>query len=445
MTDRFRPVASLAVPFALAALAGCGFQDPGGPVPQPDSQVFGRITAIRDTGDGSGTREVEIRAGVPATLESVMRREGRLLPAMEKDLQVRVKVTPETVCVKDMLPTDLGAFRAGHEVAVIPLAGTSTLTGTKLLQVEAIALYDFHDYAVQYLPKALEALPEGVASRRDPLRVNSSGLERTPLPLRDGTVVYFSAGLLPAVSGEDAPPRGAERAGMRDGSGALAPWAIGGTRPYRTELGSGGWSAPTPVELPGLDVEASATLSWVSDDETSCLVEVRRPDGSVRLAASKRPDARAPWGSLEPVAETGEKDAGDAQRFGKDGGALVWTTFGAADSNLWLAMPGAEGQMLEPRINTAGSEWSPRVGPNTQLYFCRAERQLLFANGIVQAVRLPGEQRRPLLEAAPTSDGAFLFHRVPRYTPGGIDWDLAVAAKVGEGWGPSVPLDDWKR
>lgn len=445
MTDLSSLASRFVVLFAVAALAGCGFQDPAAPVPQPDSQVFGRIAAIRDAGDGSGNREVEIRAGLPASLESVMQREGRLLPAMEKDLQVRIRVTPDTVCVKDMLPADLGAFRVGQEVAVIPLAGTSALTGTKLLQAEAIALYDFRDYTVQYLPKALDALPESVASRRDPLRINSSGVERTPLPLRGGTVVYFGAGLLPAVSGGDAPPRGAERPGMRDAAGALAPWAVGGTRPYRTELGTGGWSAPAPVELPGLDAESSATLTWIDDDETACLVEVRRLDGSVRLRSSRRPDARAPWGPLEAVAETGEKDAGDAQRFGKDGGALVWTSYGSADSNLWLAMPGAEGQMLEPRINTGGSEWAPRVGPNTQLYFCRAERQLLFANGVVQAVRLPGEQRRPLLEAAPTADGAFLFHRVPRYTPGGIDWDLAVSARAGQGWGPSVLLDDWRR
>lgn len=444
MTDRSRLASRFAVPLAVVMLGGCGFQDPAAPVPQPDSQVFGRIAAIRDAGDGSGNRVVEIRAGLPSSLEAVMQREGRLLPAMEKDLQVRVKVTPETVCVKDMLPADLDAFRVGQEIAMIPLAGTSTLTGTKLLQAEAIALYDFHDYTVQYLPKALDAIPEVVDSRRDPRRVNSSGLERTPLPLRGGTVVYFTAGLLPPVSGGDAPPRGAERPGMRDASGALAPWAVGGTRPYRTELGTDGWSAPAPVELPGLDAETSATVTWVNDDETSCLVEVRRLDGSVRLRASKRPDAGAPWGSLEPVAATAERDAGDAQRFGKDGGALVWTAFGSADSNLWLAMPQAEGQMLEPRINTGGSEWAPRVGPNTQLYFCRAERQLLFAGGVVNAVRLPGAQRRPLLEAAPTADGTLLFYRVPRYTPGAIDWDLAVSAKTGETWGPSVPLDDWR-
>jgi hypothetical protein len=37
-----------------------------------------------------------------------------------------------------------------------------------------------------------------------------------------------------------------------------------------------------------------------------------------------------------------------------------------------------------------------------------------------------------------------LFFRVPRYTPGVLDWDLAVAPRAGNSWGKPVLLDDWK-
>jgi hypothetical protein len=85
------------------------------------------------------------------------------------------------------------------------------------------------------------------------------------------------------------------------------------------------------------------------------------------------------------------------------------------------------------------------VGPNNTLYFCRGERQLVFTGGAVEEVRLPGVQLRPLLEAAPASDGSLLFCRVPRYVPGEPDWDLAVCARSGDGgWGAAVPLDEWR-
>ena len=82
-------------------------------------------------------------------------------------------------------------------------------------------------------------------------------------------------------------------------------------------------------------------------------------------------------------------------------------------------------------------------GP-TLRHFCRADRQLVFRQGMVQEVRLAGVQRRPLLEAAPTADGSLLFCRVPTFGPGEPDWDLAVAARAGEGWSEAVRLDQWR-
>jgi hypothetical protein len=144
------------------------------------------------------------------------------------------------------------------------------------------------------------------------------------------------------------------------------------------------------------------------------------------------------------VVQASGESTGDGQRFGAHDGALVWTVYDANGSDLWLAMTDRKGQPLEPRINTLGPEWAPRVGPGTTLYFCRADRQLLFGAKMVQEVRLPGKQRRPLLEAAPTPDGDYLFFVVPRYASPQLDTDIAVARRVGKGWSDPVPVDDWR-
>lgn len=433
------------IALATLLLASCALQDANTPVPQPDSILFGRVAGVQAVEGTPGEFEVDVKAGLPESLQAVMRREGRSIPEMEKDLQARVRVTGDTVCVVDSLPADIDAFRPGQEIAVVPVPGSSTLTGTKLLKVEAAELYRFSSYEVRFLPRALDKLPAGLVDSSDPARINSSGMERTPIPLAGGKVIYFAAGLLPpATPQEGAAPRGAVRQGMKDASGTLSPWAKGGVRPYRVAWGSKGWEVPRLVELPGLPPTASARITWVNEDETDCLVEVAQPDKPFELLASHRKDARGAWGPLEKVERAKGTSVGDGQRFGRGDVALVWTVYDGEASNLWLAMPGKDGGPLEPRINTMGPEWAPRVGLNTTLYFCRAERQLLFAGGTVQEVRLPGKQRHPLLEAAPTPDGALLFFRVPRYTPGDLDWDLAVSHREGKGWGPAVRLDDWK-
>jgi len=199
------------------------------------------------------------------------------------------------------------------------------------------------------------------------------------------------------------------------------------------------------VALQGLAEEASAAVTWVNDDETSLLVEVRRQDEPVALFAARRNSPKDSWGPLERVERAVGESVGDAQRFAARDEALVWTSYAFGSSDLWLAMPGQAGAGLEPRINTLGPEWAPRVGPNTTLFFCRGERQLLFGGGVVREVRLPGALRRPLLEAAPTRGGEALFFRYPAwFAPGELDWDLAVALREGESWGTPIPLDEWR-
>jgi hypothetical protein len=425
----------------FVVLAGCLGQDTNAPVPQPDTPIFGRVAAIRQATDESGDWEVDVSTRIPLALEKLMREQGRTIPQLEKDLTSQVKVTPDTVCVAEGRATDLAAFRVGQEVAVMPVPGSSAMVGTRKLLATAAELYLFTSYQERFLPRTLERLPEAIIGPSDPSRIDSCGLERTPIPLRGGTVVYFAAGLLPPL-GPGGSPRGAVRQGMRDGKGGFAPWAVGGFRPYRVALGKDGWAEPTPVSLPGLEPDASARITWVSEDETSCLVEVDRPGKPNALLVSRRAGADKPWGALAGVERAKGTSTGDGQYLGRSEKALVWTVYDANGSDLWLDM-GKGGQPLEPRINTLGSEWAPRVGPGTTLYFCRGERQLLFAGGAVNEVRLPGKQRHPLLEATPTADGALLFCTVPRYAPGTLFSDIAVAPRSGKGWGPPVPLDQW--
>lgn len=429
----------------LVLLSACQFADTTTPIPQPDTVIFGRVAEIRAVAAEPGAYEVDIRAGLPESLLTVMRRENRPIPALEKDLLVRARVGGDTLCVADMHPVDVGAFRVGQEVAVVPRPGSCAMVGTKLFLLEAAELYQFAAYQIRVLPRSLNALPAEVSAPADPKRINSAGTERTPLPLARGRVVYFAAGLLPPVSKSDS-PRGAVRAGMRGSGGADTAWAgRGGYRPYRVEWAGHRWGDPAAVELPGVPADASARITWVGPAETGCLVEVERPDGSRGLFESSRASASVPWGPLAAVKLEGGAATGDAQRFGSQTGALVWTAYDTSGSDLWLSLQGQKPGPVDPRINTLGFEWAPRIGPNNTLYFCRGERQLRFTGGAVEEVRLPGTQYRPLLEAAPTPDGSLLFFRMPRFVPGEPDWDLAVAERdAGGHWGVPTRLDDWQ-
>jgi hypothetical protein len=430
----------------IVLIVGCSAQDTNAPIPQADTLILGRITALRETAAEPGTWEVEVHEALPEAMRNAMRRDGKAAPELAKDVIVRVRVTPDTVCISGLRAGDLADFRVGQEVAIKPVTGTTAMTGSKLLTADAGELYLFSAYQLRFLPRSLSSLPPDVTAPDDPKRINSAGLEETPLPVNGGKVVYFAAGLLPGVpkEGKEAAPVGAVRPGMRDASGKLGAWVVGGYRPYRVAWTGGAWGTPEPVGLPGVPPALSARITWINDDETACLVEVTEADGTRRLFASSRAAANAQWGTLEKLELPSGPSVGDAQRFGKLLKAVVWTAYSGDSSDLWLSMEDKPGQMLEPRINTMGPEYAPRVGPNTTLYFCRADRQLLFAGGVVQEVRLPGAQRRPLVEAVPVKDGSRLFFRVPRFTPGALDWDLAEAPRTDTGWGQPVLLDDWK-
>lgn len=435
----------VAVGLVMALLGtGCGLQDVNTPVPQPDTTIFGRIAGITPVPGEEGSVEVEVQAGLPESMSNVLLRDGRPVPQLEKDLKVLLKVTSETLCVADYLPADIDAFRIGQEVAAVPVPGSSAMVGSKKLLVTASELLVFSAFQARYLAGALEKLPPEITEPSDPARINSAGSELSPLPLFGGKVLYFAAGLVPSARPDLHPsPVGAFRAGMGTPEKPLA-WAVGGYRPYRVEWAKEGWGKPEPVQFSGIPDDASARLTWVRKDEGACLVEALLVSGERQLWAARRDEGSKGWGALDRVTLPSGNTVGDAQRFGPELNFVIWTAYEPETSDLWLQSPDKPAQILEPRINTLGPEYSPRVGPKAILYFCRGDRQLLFENQVVREVRLPGKQRRPLLEAAPVADGSWVFCRIPRYTPGQLDWNIAVVPRQGEGWGAPVLVDAWK-
>ena len=426
---------------AVVVLAGCAQDTTRTPVPQEDVLVVGRLTAVEERAQEPGVFDLTVRLAVPETLKGVMRKDARPVPETEKEMTAKVKVDANTVCIVDGEAGELSRLRVGQEVVVLPVPGSCAMVADKELLADAAELYEFRSYQVRAIPKSLETVPSWVTDRVDPAKVNSSGKEVSPIPLAGGRVVYFSAGLLPPLL-EGQPLRGAVRPGMSDG-GKLLPWAEqGGVRPYRTAFVNGSWTPPQPLVFPELSPEASVRVTWVAEDESALLAELRVPGKPPALVQSTR-DAKGQWGPLVPVSEAQDKPSGDGQRFGRTLQALVWTVYEYESSDLYLKMAEGPGQPLEPRINTRNIEWAPRVGPNTTLYFCRGDRQLLFANKTIHEVRLAGTLRIPLSEAAPTPDGSLLFFRLPRFTAGEPDWDIAVAQRQGEGWGPAVRLDEF--
>lgn len=430
--------------FAGIVIGGCGPNPEVTPVAQPDTLITGRIAGVRPNPGDPSAAEIDVAVSVPEVLQESLRREGRPVPAMPKDYKIVARVTRDTVCVAASRAVDLAALRVGEEIVVLPVPGTTAMIGASRLDAEAAEVIQFQTYRASRMARSLDTVPAGFDPVGSAERINSPGPETTPLALAGGRVLYFAAGLASVQLASGAVTVGAVRPGMKTGAGSLAPWAVGGTRPYRSEWRDGRWSAPTLIEFLALPMDATVRITWVNESETSCLVDVVENGDTHKLLASERSDAKSAWGALSPVGLATGASTGDGQRFGTSSKALVWTVFSPEGSDLWLSLDGKAGQALDPRINTLGPEWAPRVGSKHELYFCRAGRQLLYQRGAVNEVRLPGAQLRPLLEAAPQAGGTLLFFRVPRYVFGEADSDIAVATRTPDGWSDAIAIDDWR-
>lgn len=435
-----RALLTAGVVLALVAACGCDLLDPARPTAQPDAEVFGNLIELAaDPGDASRWL-AQVQVGPPRALRSAEAELGKPTPEVEKGLVATVAVGPDTVVIAGDRPASLEDIDPGTEVVVIPVPGTTFMRGATELRLEAEMLMDFATYRRWRLPK----LAGGEApAADDPSAINSSGSEQAPVPVAGGTVLFFSAQLRPpATTG------GAWHGAPRDGLPVPGEGEPLRERSFRTELADDGWATPRLVVFPGLDAATRQRVSWVSEDETRCLVTVELPGEPPWVGMSTRSGTTQPWGAVEPHEAIGP-DASDAVFLTGSLSKLVFSSAreGRDRADLFLFDPEAEGGPLplEPQICSFGAEWNPRTGPQNELFFCREDRQLIFKGGRVQAPRLPGPQRVPFNQAAPTSDGAWLFFCSPKFRPLVLDQDIYVAALGADlQLGAPVPVDEWR-
>ena len=435
-----RPVSIIAIVICLVLVAGCDFLDPARPTTQPDSEVFGNLLEVTRNPDDPDRWTAVIRVVPPRALRTADEELGKPTPAVEEGLIATVTVGPESVVMANDGPANLEDIPMGTEVVVLPVPGTTVIRGSTELWVDADMLLDFETYSLWKLPKLVKM---DSAPSDDPQRINSSGAELAPVPVAGGRVLYFSAHLRPPVTAEDAwhgaPREGLESSG--EGTGVFV-------RSYRTEMGDGGWSVPELVVLPDLESATQQRVTWVNDEETACLVTVETGAEPPWVGVARRSNTADGWGEVELIEGIGRQSSDAVYLTGSRTKIVFASNRGGRErGDLFLYDSDVEtGPMpLQPEICSFGKEWNPRTGPDNELFFCREDRQLLLKGGKVRAVRLPGSHRTVFTQAAPTSDGKWVFFCMPSYRPVMLDENIFVAP-VGEDWslGTPVPVDDWR-
>jgi len=426
----------------VLALGGCDLLNPARPTPHDDTNLFGNLIEVVEDEGEPGVWWMRMRIGLPRAFARAEAAEGKPTPTMDEGTVADVRVTHDTVVLVEGQPASISDINPGTEVVVIPVAGSTRMIGTSNITVEAGYLTDFHTFRRWQLPGL--GSTQAPDSREDPGVINSSGVEGSPVPVADGSVLYFSARLRLPIS-SDGGWLGARRAGMVEpDSDAMVV-----ERSYRTELEESAWSQPELVEFPGLDGEAVVRISWMSNDETRCLVTVSDFEGHSWVGSSERSSARAGWGMVQEMSQLVNENPGDAVYLAGSTTKVVYVASmtGSPSTDLMLLDPGVAEtpQLLTPPINSADSEWGPRVGPNNELFFVRGDHQLMMDAGTVRPVGIPVPHRAAVTQAAPTSDGRWIFFCLPNYTPGELDQDIYVSRWMGENrLGEPVPVDEWR-
>ncbi len=390
---------------AALLLVSCGVVDPNRPTPQADTNVFGGLLDVAPAADRPGAFLARIRVYPPRELTRAEQEVGRPTPTIEESVIAEVTVDPDTVVLVDGRAGSLEGLTPGTEVAVLPAAGSMRMIGTTRVLLDASFFMDFSTYHRWQLP-ALGTPPE--EPEADPAHVNSPGVEHAPVPLSGGRVLYFAAHLRPPWK-PGGPFVGARRPGMPEPREGTPPVE----RTYRTELGKDGWAPPEPVALPGVEKAAVVRISWVNEGETVCLVTVGDPGGGSWVGRAERSRNDRPWGPVQRIPGVEGEAAADAVYLAGSSTMVAFSrSVTVGNSDLYMLNPKqmAEAKPLDPRINTPGPEWCPRVGPTNQLFFCRGQRQLIYAQGIVDALRVPGSFRKVLTEANPRRQVAVLCH-----------------------------------
>jgi len=430
----------LIVVVVLLVVSGCGVVDPARPTAQPDAEVFGNLHDVERSPDDPDSWIVRVQVGAPRSVRAADEDSGKPTPLVEKTLEATVTVGADTVVLVDDRPGLLEDIDSGTEIVVLPVLGTSEIYGSNDLRLEASMVMDFATYRRWRLPK-LD--PESDVEVTDPAVINSAGLELAPVPVAGGTVLYFSARLRPPAT-ED----GSWHGSFREGFATPEPGAAVVERSFRSELTAEGWTAPELVRFPGLDEAGQVRVTWVKGDETICLVTVTTSGEAPWIGRAMRSGVNRRWSTPQRIEGLGD-DARDGVYLTGSSSKIVFATLraGATQGDLFLYDPNVEDSpaALQAPIFTAGNEWNPRTGPDGELLFNRADRQLILKDSQVRAMRLPGPHRVPMTQAATTDDGRWLFFCTPKFRIPEMDEDIFVASltedlKLGE----PVPVDEWR-
>jgi hypothetical protein len=382
---------------------------------QPDVEVFGNLLDVERSADDPDSWIVKVQVGAPRSVRAADEDSGKPTPLVEKTLEATVTVGIDTVVLVDDRPGLLDAIDSGTEIVILPVVGTSEMYGSNDLRLEASMVMDFASYSRWRLPK-LD--PDSEIEVTDPAMINSAGLELAPVPVAGGEVLYFSARLRsPAI--EDDSWHGS----FREGFATPEPGTAVVERSFRSKLTTQGWTGPE-------------------------LVTVTTPGEAPWIGRATRSGANRRWSAPQRIEGLGD-DARDGVYLTGSKSKIVFATLraGATQGDLFLYDPKAEDSpaALQSPIFSAGNEWNPRTGPNGELLFNRADRQLILKDGQVHALRLPGPHRTPMTQAATTDDGRWLFFCMPKYRMPEMDEDIFVASltedfKLGE----PVPVDEWR-
>ncbi len=429
--------------FMMVLGAGCDLLNPARPTPHADTNLFGNLIEARSEDGETEAWWVRVRIGLPKAFAQAEAGDGKPTPVVEQGMVADVLVTTETVVLGGGVPVFIEDISPGSEVVVVPTPGSTRMVGTSNITVEASYLMDFDTYRRWQLPN-LAVDQDGVVPVQDPSRINSAGVEGAPVPVGDGHTLYFSSRLRMPSS-----PDGAWIGALREGMGEPGPENPPVERTYRATLHDDGWSPPELVVFPDMDGLVMVRVTWVSSDETRCLVTAMGSDGSPWVGQSERESAGDRWGEVQRLTGLGDGSPRDAVFLA---GSLTKIVFvdnlgGNPSTDLLLLDPGVAEtpQVLTPPINTTASEWGPRVGPGNELFFVRGDRQFMVDGGAVRPVAGPARHRAVITQVAPANDGAWVFLCMPNYTPMELDQDIFVAPWIGENrLGPPVPVDDWR-
>ncbi len=419
-------------------IGACDFLNPARPTVQPDTEVFGHLISSEELPDNPGSFTVKLQVGSPRMVQKAAEAEGKGKPDGNSGIVAELLVAPSTVVLKSGMPATLDDFSAGSELVGIPVMGTTRMVGEKTILVSADLLCDFETYRLWRLPRLDGAKTE---VREDPAMINSDGIEHAPVPLDGGRILYFSARL--RQGNEKGVWLGARRDGLMPGEGA--DFAL--ERTYRTEWTKEGWSKPILQVFKGLEGVPQLRISWVDPSESSCLVSVV-PGAEGMPWVGRAQKEKDGWGQPVPITGSEEGDAFDAVFLAKSSEKIVFssTRLTGSASDLFLIDPPEHqtAMPLEPRINSAGSEWGARIGPRNELYFCRGDRQMAFWSNMVHKVAPATPFRVPISGVAPTADGKWAFMSYSRLRPQEPDIDIWVAPIDSDrNLGVAVPVEDW--